>query len=347
MTDFVFVRIHAMACVNKCWHCFCEGSPEGRFMETDKCIKILDQLADLKAELSTIVFPMYYDEPTTHPSFKQIMLYQLKKDLVYEESWLSTNGYGLARMSDNDWIELAEAGLKNVRLTFHGIGEMHDRLAGRDGAYEDQLASISKAEQHKVSWLAGMMLNSENQSMYEETKRTITELGTPCTEFGWMIPHVQGRAVQSSNHVKAFQISRLLKGKEDYWYAEGDFVQKVLSNPDLCNRTSRDNRCGIVYIDVDEDLNVFFGGGCDGDPFCFVKERVFLGNLEKSTMSSCYHKYLNEPPEPVRLLEQITWGELAEKFGDKENDEVFFLSSLPGRRWPAMYLREYYENRTT
>ncbi len=67
-----------MPCVNKCWHCFCEGSPKGRFMETDKCIKVLDQLADLKAELSTIVFPMYFDEPTLHPSFKGIMEHQLK-----------------------------------------------------------------------------------------------------------------------------------------------------------------------------------------------------------------------------------------------------------------------------
>jgi len=311
-------------------------------METDKCIGILDQLADLKVELSTIVFPMFYDEPTLHPSFKQIIQYQLEKDLVFEDSWLSTNGYGLARMPDNDWIELAGAGLKNVRLTFHGIGEMHDKLVDRNGAYDDQLTTIRKAEQHYVSWLAGMMLNSENQSMYEDTKRTITELGTPCTEFGWMVPHIQGRAAQGSNQVKIGQISRLLKGMENRWYSEGDFVRKILSNPDLSRRTARDNRCGIVYLDVDENLNVFFGGGCDGDPFCFVKERVFLGNLEETTMSNCFHKYLNEPPEPVQLLDKVTWGELATEFGNLENEEVFFHSSLPGRKWPAEYLREYY-----
>lgn len=311
-------------------------------METEKCILVLDQLAELKAELGTIVFPMYYDEPTLHPSFKQIMKYQLNKDLIYEEWWFSTNGYGLARMSDNDWIELAEAGLKNIRLTFHGIGEMHDKLVDRDGAYDDLVTTISKAEQYKVSWLAGMMLNSSNQAMYEETKKTVTALGEPCCEFGWMIPHIQGRSAQGTDQVKAGLISRLLK-ENKYWYAEGDFVRQVLSDPDLSARTARDNRCGIVYLDVDEDLNVFFGGGCDGDPFCFVKDMVFLGNLEKTTMSSCYHKYLNEPPEPVRLLEQVTWGDLAAKFGNQENDGVFFHSSLPGRKWPAEYLRAHYE----
>ncbi len=311
-------------------------------METEKCIKVLDQLADLKAKLGTIVFPMYFDEPTIHPSFKEIMKHQLKLGLIYDDWWFSTNGYGLARMSDDDWSELAKAGLDYIRLTFHGIGQVHDELVGREGAYNDLLETIGKSEQHKVNWMAGMMLNSENQSMYEETKKTITELGTPCSQFGWMVPHVQGRATEACNLVKMSEITRLMEGKELYWYSEGDFVRKVLSDSNLSERTARDNRCGIVYLDVDEDLNVFFGGGCDGDPFCFVKDRVFLGNLENSTMSDCYNKYLNEPPEPVQLLNQITCGELARKFGNKTNEGVFFHSSLTGRKWPAEYLREYY-----
>jgi MoaA/NifB/PqqE/SkfB family radical SAM enzyme len=311
-------------------------------METGTCIKVLDQLAELKAELKTIVFPMYFDEPTIHPSFKEIMKHQLRLGLIYDDWWFSTNGYGLARMSDNDWSELADAGFDYIRLTFHGIGQIHDELVDREGAYNDLIETIRKSEQHKVNWLAGMMLNSENQSMYEETKKTITELGTPCSDFGWMVPHLQGRAYQGNNHVKASQISRLLKGREMYWYEEREFVRKVISDPNLRGRTARDNRCGIVFLDVDENLNVFFGGGCDGDPFCFVKDRVLLGNLEETTISSCYHKYLNEPPEPVQLLNQITWGELAEKFGSTTNEGVFFHSSLPGRKWPAEYLREYY-----
>ncbi len=270
------------------------------------------------------------------------MKYQLKSGLIYDDWWFSTNGYGLARMSDKDWIELAEAGFDYIRLTFHGIGETHDKLAGRSGAYEDLITTIRKAEQHKVNWLAGMMLNPTNQAMYEETKKAVTELGKPCSEFGWMIPHAQGRAAQGGNRLKLDQISRLLPGKQGL-YAEGDFVRKVLSDPELSRKTARDNKCGMVFLDVDEDLNVFFGGGCDGDPFSFVRDKVFLGNLEKTTLSSCYHKYLNEPPEPVRLLDQVTWGELAADFGNKENDQVFHYTDLTGRKWPTEYLRAHYE----
>lgn len=344
MTDFVFVRIHAMPCVNRCWHCFCEGSPKGRFMDTEKCIGILDQLADLKSELDTTVFPMFYDEPTLHPSFKQIMKHQLANGLIFDQWWFSTNGYGLARMSDNDWNELAEAGFDFIRLTFHGIDETHDELVDRQGAYEDMVNTIHKAEKHNVNWLAGMMLNASNQSVYENTKKAVNGLGKQYGEFGWMLPHSQGRAAQSGNRVKLGQISRLLTGKTG-WYSESDFIKKVISNPDLSRKSSRENKCGIVYLDIDEDLNVFFGGGCDGDPFSFVKEKVFLGNLEESSISLCYDKYLNDPPKPVTLLDQVTWGELAKKYGNKDNDEVYHYTSLIGSKWADEYLREHFEGK--
>ncbi len=229
-------------------------------METDDCIFVLDQLTDLKAKLGTVVFPMFFDEPTLHPSFKKIMKHWLKGGFIYDDWWFSTNGYGLARMSDADWSELADAGFDYVRLAFHGVGEKHDELVGRQGAYEDLLKTIHKAEKHNVNWLAGMYLNSENQAMYEETKNTVLALGTPCTEFGWMLPQSQGRALQNDNRVKLSEISRLLTGKHG-WVTESEFTEKILSDADYGQKTARDNKCSIVFLDIDEDMNVFYGGG--------------------------------------------------------------------------------------
>lgn len=343
MTDFVFLRIHAMPCVNRCWHCFCEGSPQGSFMEPERCLWILDQFAELKAELGTTVFPMFYDEPTLHPSFKQIMLHQLEKGLIFDEWWFSTNGYGLARMSDSDWKELAQAGFEAIRLTFHGTGGTHDELVGRKGAYEDLVKTIRKAEEHDVSWLAGMMLNTENQSAYEKTRDTVESLGKPCTDFGWMIPHSQGRALQADNRVRVGQITRLLSGKHG-WVTEGEFVEKVISDPDMGNRSSLSHNCGIVYLDIDEDLNVYYGGGCDGDPYDFIKNLTYLGNMETEGISACFTKYLSDPPEPVKLLDEVTWKELAQKYGDSENDQVFHYTDFTGRKWAEAYLRDIFQD---
>jgi len=315
-------------------------------MEEENCIFVLDQLAQLKADLGTTVFPMFYDEPTLHPSFKRIMKHMLKRKLIFDNWWFSTNGYGLCRMSDKDWGELAEAGFDYIRLTFHGVGNIHDELAGREGAYEDLVSTIHRAEKHNINWLASMMLNSANQQMYEETRDTVMSLGTPCTEFGWMLPHSQGRVHEAGNRVKIHQISRLLKGKNG-WVTEGEFTERVLSNPELGQKQARDNNCGIIYFDVDEDLNVFYGGGCDGDPFNFIKSQVHLGNLRKTDFKSCYENYLNHPPEPVKLLDNVTWAELAGKYGSSDSDHVFHYTDIVGLRWSERYLREFFGGETS
>ncbi|MCD4777018.1 MAG: hypothetical protein K8S15_13330 [Candidatus Aegiribacteria sp.] len=48
MKEFIFVRVHAMPCVNRCWHCFCNGSPEGNFVDEEVILKVLDNLVDIK-----------------------------------------------------------------------------------------------------------------------------------------------------------------------------------------------------------------------------------------------------------------------------------------------------------
>ena len=58
-------------------------------------------------------------------------------------------------------------------------------------------------------------------------------------------------------------------------------------------------------------------------------------------MTACYERYLNEPPEPVILLNEVTWGELAEKYGNPDNDQVFHFTDITERKWAESYLREH------
>ncbi|MCK5117663.1 MAG: radical SAM protein [Candidatus Aegiribacteria sp.] len=230
MTDLIFVRVHAMPCVNRCWHCFCNGSPEGNFMDEKVILRVLDDLVDLRERTGIKVFPMFYDEPTLHPGFLNIMKHQLQNDLIFDQWWFSTNGYGLARLSDNDWAALADMGFSGIRLTFYGTGDEHDRFAGRKSAYSDLITTIRKAEKFSIEWLAGMMLNADNVSSYEGTKAAVEEIGTPCTEFGWMLPHSQGRAVSHLKRVTIQQISHLASGSK-VWKTERDFIKEIMNSP--------------------------------------------------------------------------------------------------------------------
>ena len=338
MAELIFVRIHAAPCVNTCWHCFCNGSPQGRFMDEKVVLKVIDHLAELKEKTGINVFPLYYDEPTLHPGFMNIVKHQIEKGLTYDQSWFPTNGYGLARLSDEDWSSLKDIGFDGIRLTFHGVGEEHDRLAGRKGAYSDLVKTIQKAEEFGIDWFAGMILSRENAANYESTKAEVERIGTASSPFGWMLPQSHGRATDSSR-VEMQHIEHLLKGTRG-WITEKQLIENIVASPELQARKAREHICGVVYLDIDEDLNVFYGGGCDGDPFHDYKNLLLLGNLNEESIYQCYEGYLNNPPGPVRLLSDISWGELAEKYGDPNNELVHHRTDLTGRKWPEAYLKD-------
>lgn len=335
----IFVRIHAMPCVNRCWHCFCCGSPDDPSMDGATVLRILDDLAALKRESGEVVFPLFYDEPTIHPDFVRIMGRQLDLGLIMDDWWFPTNGYGLARLPDEGWRELAEKGFEGIRLTFHGLGERHDRRVGRRGAYDDLVETIRRAEKFSVEWFAGMVLGSDNAAEYEETKAEVERLGSPCVEFGWMLPQSQGRAAGTGNRVRLNQIAHLLRAKSG-WKTEADHVRAILSDETLGGRKALDPDCGTIWLDIIHDLTVTFGGGCDGDPYDGMKSLVTLGNLESGSIQERYRRYLENPPAPVRALSGVTLGELAERYGNPGSDFVYHISDLAGRIWASRYLRD-------
>ncbi len=338
----IFVRIHAMPCVNRCWHCFCSGSPKDPSMDGETVLGILDDLALLKKESGETVFPLFYDEPTIHPDFVSILGHQLALGLIFDDWWFPTNGYGLVRLSDEGWRELAGKGFTGIRLTFHGVGERHDRRAGRVGAYDDLVETIRRAECFGVDWFAGMMLNAENASEYEETKAEVETLGSPCTRFGWMLPMSQGRAAGTGNRVRLGQVSHLI-GPDSGWRTEADHVRTILADEALSGRRAWNPDCGTISLDVDHDLTVTFGGGCDGDPYDCLKAAMVLGNLRTDSMGQCYRRCMEEPPTPARMLSGMTWGGLATRYGDPHSDYVYHASDLAGRKWASQYLRDSFQ----
>ncbi|MDM7991749.1 MAG: radical SAM protein [Candidatus Fermentibacter sp.] len=328
-----------MPCVNRCWHCFCCGSPDGPSMEGSTVLRILDDLAALKRESGEVVLPMFYDEPTIHPEFVRIMGRQLDLGLIQDEGWFPTNGYGLARLQDEGWRELAEKGFEGIRLTFHGLGERHDRRVGRRGAYGDLVETVRRAERFGVEWFACMVLGSDNAAEYEETKAEVERLGSPSVKFGWMLPQSQGRAAGKGNRVKLEHIEHLLRANSGF-RTESDHIRAILSDETLGGRKAFDPDCGMTALDIGHDLTVSFGGGCDGDPYEGLKSLVKLGNLESDSILECYRRYLENPPAPVRALSGVTWGELAGRYGDPGCDFVYHVTDLAGRIWASRYLRD-------
>jgi MoaA/NifB/PqqE/SkfB family radical SAM enzyme len=89
-------------------------------------------------------------EITAHPHFVRILEYGrafFTEKWRRESTYLSSNGYGLARAADPAaaWRSLREIGFAGFGTAIYGVAADHDRFAGRKGAYDDFAAAARSA----------------------------------------------------------------------------------------------------------------------------------------------------------------------------------------------------------
>ncbi len=335
----VMVKIHGMPCVNRCLHCYENGSPGRPMMDLDGISFVLEKVSALGRSVDDVRVLMF-EEPTVHPSFVEIMQMQGRLGLIREESFfLPTNGYGLARLDPDGWESLVGCGVSWLQLTFYGTGEGHDAFAGRRGAFDDLARTIRSADEHGMKWYAGVMIHSGNVHDYACTADTISSLGTPAKPVGWFTMGWQGRGADGRLRIRAGDLA-LLPDRRGLWRTEGEIVGEILDDPGECSRKAIQDTCGMTYLEVAHDLSVFYGGACDSDPFWACRGRVGLGKLDESGFDGILARLDSDPPEPVRLLGEVTCGELAERYGDPRGAMIFHRGDLIRHKWASEYLRE-------
>jgi len=117
---------------------------------------------------------------------------------------------------------------------------------------------------------------------------------------------------------------------------------RIMDDPDLSQRPAYAEICEDLVFPVNRDLGVYAGGACDSAGIIGavpeLKHKFFLGTLDESGFQPLLDCYRNNPPPGVELLTGITWSELAIRYGDKTNDEIFWLNDLPSHKWAAPYL---------
>lgn len=340
--DFLYIRIHGMPCVNRCRHCWTYGSPGGDFMDTRTVFRILEEAAEFRSLTGMEVFPQFFQEPTIHPDFIKIVGRMWELGLtIGDSSWVSTNGYGIARMSDGEMERLAATGVEGIAFTVYGLRKTHDAFAERKGAWDDIRTAAGKCDEFGIPWLTGILMTPESVGEYEGIRDAIESWGTPCAPSGaWFVPNWDGRAMEDHRRVTWEDILPLLKKPSPFWKSEAMHVEEVLSSHELSSRQAAYGACGTAHLDVYGDLSVRYGGGCDASPFDPDGGDFLLGNLADGGFAPQVEKYVESPPEVVRRLAQATWGRLAEMYGDRSNHQVFHLPNLVTGKWGRSYLAD-------
>lgn len=332
------LRIHGMPCVNECSHCHSFGKPGSVMMSYGEIIGILEQAAELKKQLPMVAL-FYLYEPTVHPQFLEIFEKQSELGLLWDDYFFFSNCYGLARLDDAGWQRLKDAGMDCIQMVFHGVGSDHDATVGRRHAYIDLVRTIRKAEEYDINWAAGVVVRSEIVDKVRVIIDTIRKLGgkdsdVNCFVFNWL-----GRGAADELRPVEKDLQKLPLDQE-YWKSERRCIEDILGNTLLSNRQVSEQLFNHVLMEVFSDHRVYCAGGCDSAPPVEFLPFLELGTLDEKGLLPFVEGYARELPLPMKLLKGVTWGDLAERYGDRNNDHLYHMQSISRQKWATLFLRD-------
>ena len=335
------VSIDGMPCTNRCQHCWTQGTSSHARVPAAQLTRVLDKLAEVRAAGPQTAF-FFYDEPTFHPQFVDLMEHAAAVGVIPEDYFMATNGSILAQAPDETWQRLKASGVQMLQFTFYGLAETHDAFAGRNSAFDHVVEAIRRANQHEIDWYAGVVVHPGSADELDATMQFVRGLAPNGSGYVGAFPFMwQGRG-RSAGRIHEADRQRFAFQLAPVWQTERVHVAQILATPELANRPASDPVCDALVFHVDRDLNVLCGGACDsGGVAAAVPElraAFELGSLEPGGFLPLIERFHSDPPRGMALLRQITWGDLAARYGDRENDEIFFLNDLPAHKWSAQYL---------
>lgn len=342
------VNIHAAPCMNRCRHCWAEGQPHHKEVPTDQVLFVIEKLGEMKSRLPYVNF-FLLDEPTMHSGFLSIMEKASELGLICEEFFLATNGAILAKAPDPTWSRLKKTGCNCLQFTFFGLRNNHDTFSGRSGAFMDLTTSVRKAAEFGFEWFAQIPLHPGNVAELEPLMdfiRGLDSIGQ--ARVGWFPFLWQGRgrsALRVSGELYRSLPEHLTRNRLQI-VEEKKAIDRILSDPELSARKAGDSMCPVLTLQIERDLTVFCGGACDSGGIAAavpeLKRDFQLGKLNDGGFGPILENYYLNRPRILKLLDRITWGELAERFGDRSNEDIYFLNDLPEHKWSSAYLIEEY-----
>jgi MoaA/NifB/PqqE/SkfB family radical SAM enzyme len=342
--DSLALNIRANPCTNRCRHCWAGGSRDHATMPTEDVEAVLRELAAVRDLFEHVDF-FLLDEPTNRPDFLDIFEFAADQGLLGPESFIATNGVGLAAAGPDVWSRLKATGVGYLQFTFYGVGETHDRFAARRGAFDDLVAASRGADGAGIPWCAAAVFEARDSGDVLATVEYIESLGSP-TKVGWMLYAAQGRGARGRRPIFEDLLEKPWLASPGAFCSERSFREGVLQDRALARRRAAEAFCPALVLEVDAEREVFCGGACDSGGLAGalpeLKGEFSLGRLGEKSLAAMIGEYVAQPPAIIKTAGAVTWGELAEKYASRVNDELYVPDDLIVSKWVRDYVRDRY-----
>lgn len=201
------IPVHAMieltdACNLRCAYCYCDGKAGTvAGLTTGEVLAVLGQLHDQGVHSVELTG----GEPLLRQDFAEIFAFCCER-------------FGLVGLLTNGMLltpEIADLLASYPRRVFVGVSldgpraEIHDRLAGVEGAFARTLAGMRNLRKRGVPFRASMCVTQLNLLAVESTLELALELGARW--FGYNLAFPVGRGEDLEWHLTAAQVERMVR----------------------------------------------------------------------------------------------------------------------------------------
>ena len=228
-------------------------------------------------------------------------------------SFLQMNGFGFREATELLSImqRIREAGVRLIDLTFYGTEEYHDRFAGREGDFRFVLQMVSAAIQSDLPVNISIPLLRSNLEQMDNLRSLLS--GFPVASYSYFLPHSKGRGkTLQDQRITRQEFEKLPREIRDaFWkiphQTEAEWIAAA--------KWEQPGKRNLTLVLTKESIQTFE----------VMKAEDIISFLE--TMDDRYLSQLSTTPE------------LAEKYGDPDNDQLFRYRDLL-LKWQQQFIAD-------
>jgi MoaA/NifB/PqqE/SkfB family radical SAM enzyme len=168
-------------CNQRCYFCYFLNRianahhPEHPFMDIDKAKALCKTLREFYGNTA---IDIQGGEPTIYPDILELVRYCREIGLY---PTLITNGLHLAKPGVLE--EFRDAGVRDFLVSYHGIGETHDEVVGRKGAYEKMDQVVKHMKELGIPFRFNCTMSKPVIPLLPEVARKAVEYGAQVVNF--------------------------------------------------------------------------------------------------------------------------------------------------------------------
>ncbi len=176
-------------CNLKCSHCYhnyenSDSSQKNNLMDFNEIKNMIDDLEDLTQKWNfSPRFQISGGEPLMRKDLMEILDYTSSLGM---ETNILTNG---TLISKNKAKELSQRGVKRIQISIDGKKETHNKIRGRDYAYEKSLKGISNCNNEGILVNVSMTLMQSNKKDLEDVVISALDAGAGIVGFQSYVPN--------------------------------------------------------------------------------------------------------------------------------------------------------------